>query len=151
MISGNYGYNHNTVKFVDESAAGRNLCLPLSLCTGFSLNQSWGYKIDQSNGNGYFNSKEELDSVTSKTTTYGFGEPRIGDFKYMDLNKDGVINDKDQAPIGYSNIPRMIYGLSLTFQYKGLRPHDVLSGSWKIYHQLPAAGRIRVHHPGYLF
>ncbi|MBO9615473.1 MAG: TonB-dependent receptor [Dyadobacter sp.] len=117
MISGNYGYNHNTVKFLDESARDETYAYRYR-STGFSLNQSWGYKIDYSNGNGYFNSKEELDSYL-KTTTYGFGEPRIGDFKYMDLNKDGVINDKDQAPIGYSNIPRVIYGLSLTFEYKG--------------------------------
>ncbi len=117
MISGNYGYNHNTVKFLDESARDETYAYRYR-STGFSLNQSWGYKIDYSNGNGYFNSKEELDSYL-KTTTYGFGEPRVGDFKYIDLNKDGVINDKDQAPIGYSNIPRVIYGLSLTFEYKG--------------------------------
>jgi len=117
MVSGNYGFNHNTVKFVDESARDETYAYRYR-STGFSLNQSWGYKIDYSNGNGYFNSKEELDSYL-KTTTYGFGEPRIGDFKYIDLNKDGVINDKDQAPIGYSNIPRVIYGLSLTFEYKG--------------------------------
>lgn len=117
MISGNYGYNRNTVKFLDESVRDESYAYRYR-STGFSLNQSWGYKIDYSNGNGYFNSKEELDSYL-KTTTYGFGEPRIGDFKYIDLNKDGVIDDKDQAPIGYSNIPRVIYGLSLTFEYKG--------------------------------
>ncbi|MDR6803495.1 TonB-linked SusC/RagA family outer membrane protein [Dyadobacter sp. BE34] len=117
MVSGNYGYNHNTVKFLDESVRDETYAYRYR-STGFSLNQSWGYKIDYGNGNGYFNSKEELDSYL-KTTTYGFGEPRVGDFKYIDLNKDGVINDKDQAPIGYSNIPRVIYGLSLTFEYKG--------------------------------
>ncbi|NIJ51482.1 TonB-dependent receptor [Dyadobacter arcticus] len=116
MISGNYGYNHNTVKFMDESIRDETYAHRFR-SAGYSLNQAWGYKIDYSNGNGYFNSKEELDTYLSKTT-YGFGEPRIGDFKYVDLNNDGVINDKDQAPIGYSNIPRVTYGLSLTFQYK---------------------------------
>ncbi|GAB3280655.1 TonB-dependent receptor [Larkinella harenae] len=117
MISGNYGYNHNTVKFLDESVRDETYTYRYR-ATGFPLNQSWGYKIDYSNGNGFFNSKEELDTYL-KTTTYGFGEPRVGDFKYVDLNGDGVINDKDQAPIGYSNIPRVTYGLSLTFEYKG--------------------------------
>lgn len=117
IVSGNYGYNHNTVKFLDESARDESYAYR-NRSTGFSLNQSWGYKIDYSNGNGYFNSKEELDGYL-KNTTYGFGEPRVGDFRYIDLNKDGVVNDKDQAPIGYSNIPRVIYGLSLTFEYKG--------------------------------
>ncbi|MFD1140906.1 TonB-dependent receptor [Larkinella insperata] len=117
MISGNYGYNHNTVKFLDESVRDETYAYRYR-ATGFPLNQSWGYKIDYANGNGFFNSKEELDTYL-KTTTYGFGEPRVGDFKYVDLNGDGVINDKDQAPIGFSNIPRVVYGLSLTFEYKG--------------------------------
>lgn len=117
IVSGNYGYNHNTVKFLDESMRDESYAYR-NRSTGFSLNQSWGYKIDYSNGNGYFNSKEELDGYL-KNTTYGFGEPRVGDFRYVDLNKDGVVDDKDQAPIGYSNIPRVIYGLSLTFEYKG--------------------------------
>ncbi|MGV3556631.1 TonB-dependent receptor [Larkinella arboricola] len=117
MVSGNYGYNHNTVKFLDESVRDETYVYRYR-ATGFPLNQSWGYKIDYSNGNGFFNSKEELDTYL-KSTTYGFGEPRVGDFKYVDLNGDGVINDKDQAPIGYSNIPRVTYGLSLTFEYKG--------------------------------
>ncbi|RAJ91072.1 TonB-linked SusC/RagA family outer membrane protein [Larkinella arboricola] len=117
MVSGNYGYNHNTVKFLDESVRDETYVYRYR-ATGFPLNQSWGYKIDYSNGNGFFNSKEELDTYL-KSTTYGFGEPRVGDFKYVDLNGDGVIDDKDQAPIGYSNIPRVTYGLSLTFEYKG--------------------------------
>ncbi len=62
--------------------------------------------------------RKKLDGYL-KTTTI-FREPRVDDFSYIDLNKDGVVNDKDQAPIGYSNIPRVIYGLSLrTFEYKG--------------------------------
>ncbi|QRR04215.1 TonB-dependent receptor [Dyadobacter sandarakinus] len=117
MIRGNYGYNHNVVKFLDESVRDETYAHRYR-STGYSLNQSWGYKIDYSNGNGFFNSKEELDTYLSKTT-YGFGEPRVGDFKYVDLNGDGVINDKDQAPIKYSNIPRVTYGLSLTAEYKG--------------------------------
>ncbi|MDQ6477191.1 TonB-dependent receptor [Dyadobacter sp. LHD-138] len=116
IIRGNFGYNQNKVKFLDEPASDDTYAYSYRQ-TGFSLNQSFGYKIDYSNGNGFFNSKEELDAYLAKTT-YGFGEPRVGDFKYMDLNADGVINDKDRAPIGYSNIPRISYGLSLTFDYK---------------------------------
>lgn len=116
MIRGNYGYNQNKVKFLDEPIRDETYAYRYR-STGFSLNQSWGYKIDYSNGNGYFNSAEELKTYLSKTT-YGFGEPRVGDFKYIDLNNDGVINDKDQAPIGYSNIPRITYGLSISVDYK---------------------------------
>ena len=113
---GNFSYNKNTVKFYDEAIYDESYAYRYRT-TGYSLGQAWGYRIDYSNGNGYFNSQEELDEY-QKTTTYGFGSPRVGDFKYIDLNKDGVINDKDQAPIGYSNIPRINYGFTLSTNYK---------------------------------
>ncbi len=116
MVKGNLGYNHNVVKFYDEPISDDTYAYRYRT-TGFSLGQSWGYQIDYSNGNGYFNSKEELDGYLSKTT-YGFGTPRVGDFKYKDLNGDGIINDKDLAPIKYTNIPGQIYGLLLGFTYK---------------------------------
>lgn len=116
MIRGNYGYNHNEVKFMDEQIRDESYVYRYTT-TGFPIGQSWGYKIDDSNGNGYFNSKEELDDYLANTT-YGFGEPRVGDFKYLDLNGDGIVNDKDRAPIGYSSIPGVTYGLSLNLGYK---------------------------------
>jgi len=116
MLRGNYGYNHNTVKFIDEAKRDDSYAYQYQT-TGFSLGQSWGYKIDYSNGNGYFNSQKELDNYLSKTT-YSFGTPRLGDFVYKDLNNDGVIDDKDQAPIKYTNIPGITYGLNISLQYK---------------------------------
>ena len=126
MVRGNYGYNQNIVKFVDESIRDESYASRYT-ATGFPLNQSRGYKIDYSNGNGYFNSKQELDDYLAKTT-YGFGAPRVGDFKYLDLNGDGVISDKDQVAIGNSNIPRVSYGLSLNLQYKSFDFTTFLQG-----------------------
>jgi len=117
MIRGNYGYNHNVVKFLDEPSRDETYAFRYR-STGYSLGQTWGYKVDYSNGNGYFNSQEELNNFLAKTN-YSFGVPRVGDLKYLDLNNDGSIDDKDQSPIGYSNIPRIIYGLTLSLQYKG--------------------------------
>jgi TonB-linked SusC/RagA family outer membrane protein len=68
---------------------------------GYSVGQHWGYLVDRSNGNGYFNSAEEL---ANSGLTYSFGTPRVGDFKYQDLNNDRIIDEKDQAPMGYSNL-----------------------------------------------
>ncbi|MCK9641181.1 MAG: TonB-dependent receptor [Prolixibacteraceae bacterium] len=116
MLRGNYGYNHNIVKFLDEVIRDESY-ISRYTATGYSLGQPFGYKIDYSNGNGYFNSRQELDDYLAKTT-YGFGAPRVGDFKYLDLNGDGVISDKDQVAIGNSNIPGVSYGLTLNLQYK---------------------------------
>ena len=41
-----------------------------------------------------------------------------GDIKYKDINGDGVINDNDQVPIGYSNFPEKIFGFSFGGEFK---------------------------------
>jgi TonB-linked SusC/RagA family outer membrane protein len=116
-VRGNFGYNHNTVKFVDESMRDDTYAYQYR-STGYALGQQWGYKIDYSNGNGYFNSQQELDAYLAKTA-YGFGVPRLGDFIYQDLNGDGTIDAKDEAPIKYTSIPGITYGFSLGLRYKG--------------------------------
>lgn len=112
QVRGNLGFNKNNVVFLDEPIRDETYAYRYR-STGYPLGQNWGYKIDYTNGNGIFNSSEELESYLS-STVYGFGDPRVGDFIYQDLNEDGVINDKDQAPIGFSSIPGLTYGISLT-------------------------------------
>lgn len=62
---------------------------------------------------GRFNSDEEtliipqlFDPVLNK-----------GDFKYKDMNNDGVIDENDYSAIGNTS-PKMIYGLNLNLKYK---------------------------------
>ena len=52
-------------------------------------------------GTGFFYSDESI--AKSGLTYEGVGTPEPGDFIYKDLNGDGVINDRDKAPIGYSS------------------------------------------------
>ncbi|MGO3805518.1 MAG: SusC/RagA family TonB-linked outer membrane protein [Sphingobacterium sp.] len=117
-FNGNYGENKNVVEFIDEPIRDETY-VHRYRSTGYALAQSFGYKIDYSNGNGMFNSQEELDDYLS-TTSYGFGVPRVGYFKYTDLNEDGVVDDKDQVPIGASGIPGITYGFGLTVSYAGI-------------------------------
>lgn len=116
-FNGNYGENRNVVKFIDEPIRDESY-VHRYRGTGYAMGQNFGYKIDYSNGNGMFNSQEELDSYLA-TTSYGFGVPRVGYFKYEDLNKDGVVDDKDQVPIGASSIPGITYGFGMTVSFAG--------------------------------
>ncbi|MET6996063.1 SusC/RagA family TonB-linked outer membrane protein [Chitinophaga defluvii] len=117
LFRGNYGYNHNIVKFMDEAINDESYAYRYS-ATGFPLGQARGYKIDYSNGNGFFNSQEELDKYLQHTT-YGFGSPRVGDFIYQDLTGDGVVDAKDIAPIKNSSIPGIVYGATASVGFKG--------------------------------
>lgn len=123
--SANFAYNKNKVINADElnkSAAG--YYYPYR-STGFSIGQSWGHLIDYSNGNGYFNSQEEINRSGLK---YEGVAPRVGDFIYKDLNEDGVINDQDMAPIGNPDVPNFSYGMDVQVNYKNFDFYLQLQG-----------------------
>ena len=63
---------------------------------------------------GLFKSQEEIDN----SPVQSFGEYRVGDIKYQDINGDGVINSQDQIAIGYTNLPEIMYGFGATAQWK---------------------------------
>ena len=46
-------------------------------------------------------------------------EPRSGDIKILDLNKDGKINGDDRYRTNNSPTPEYVFGLTTNFQYKG--------------------------------
>jgi TonB-linked SusC/RagA family outer membrane protein len=123
-IKGNYSYNHNMVKNDDEVKRDNTYAYP-TRTEGHSLGQSWGYQIDWKDHGGYWISTDE---IKASNLTYDFGIPRVGDFKYVDVNHDGVINDKDMVPIGYPSIPRINYGITLTTNYKAFDITILISG-----------------------
>ena len=50
-----------------------------------------------------------------------------GDFKYVDQNKDGKIDDKDRVTLG-SYVPNFSYGINLGFSYKNFDFSMVMQG-----------------------
>lgn len=51
-----------------------------------------------------------------------------GDLKYKDQNDDGVVDELDTYPIGYTNIPELTMGLNLGLQYKYVYINAFLQG-----------------------
>lgn len=123
-VKGNFSYNKNVVKFADEVQYGEDYAYRYRR-TGFSIGQPFGYQIDYSNGNGYINTQEELENLPDYEVG---GTPRLGDFKYVDANQDGKINDRDLVPMGYPSVPRVYYGLSGAVDYKNFDMSFVFSG-----------------------
>lgn len=114
-LAGNISYNKNKVTDIGElDKTSSNYYYPYRQ-NGYCVGQEWGYVIDYSNGNGYYNTQEEIDK---SGLTYSGTAPRVGDFRYKDLNKDGLIDEKDQAPYGEGAFPQISYGLSTQFNYK---------------------------------
>lgn len=126
FVGGSYAYNKNTVLDMQE-VPRVGYAYPYKEA-GFSAGQRWGYIIDYSNGNGMFNFKEEIEGCG---LNYTIGTPRVGDFIYKDLNGDGTIDSKDQAPIGYSNVPRGYYTFSGGFTWKNFEVSFLFQGTAK--------------------
>ena len=75
---------------------------------------SWlGFKTD-----GVFHSQAEVDAYRNSYDVQ-YGNPGVGRLKYVDTNKDGIINAKDRIVLG-SDQPAFIGGLNLSASWKGL-------------------------------
>ncbi|SEW43415.1 TonB-linked outer membrane protein, SusC/RagA family [Chitinophaga sp. YR573] len=80
-------------------------------------NVTWGYQLD-----GRFQSEDEIKNYKIDNDGQGNRTELPGDFKYKDVNGDGIINDLDQRPIGYAQgaQPYVSFGLNGSVGYKGI-------------------------------
>lgn len=85
--------------------------LPWRSHQGLSINQNFGLIAER-----LF--VDEADIAISPVQT--FGEYMPGDIKYKDINEDGYIDQNDIVPIGYPDVPEIIYGFGVSSGYKGL-------------------------------
>lgn len=100
----NFNYAKNKQIAADEPLLSPNYAYRYR-STGYSLGQNFGYIVDR-----YFTDQSDIDR--SPVQSVGGHAARPGDFKYVDLNKDGIIDERDKAPIGYTAVPEYTYGLA---------------------------------------
>lgn len=109
MAKVNLNYARNKQLFADEPQLPKDYAYRYRE-TDFRIGQLFGYIVDR-----FFESEEDI----AKSPEQNVGRaPKPGDFKYKDLNGDGVVNEKDQAPIGYSNVPEYAFGTAFSITYK---------------------------------
>ena len=75
---------------------------------GRSNTTIWGYR---------YLGQYQTDAEAAELTQSFDDELHAGDFKYQDMNGDGVLDSSDQCAIGDSN-PAMYYGISLNLKYR---------------------------------
>lgn len=101
---------------------------------GSPIGQFWGYKVigrfDKAEDFYYKDAQGNLQEVARpEGMKIAEGETWIGDYIFADLNKDGVIDNKDQTVIGNPE-PKFTYGIGNTFSWKGFDLTVFLSGSY---------------------
>ncbi len=43
-----------------------------------------------------------------------------GDIKYVDINKDGKVDETDMVPVGFPTVPEIVYGFGASMGYRGI-------------------------------
>lgn len=112
---GNLTFNRNKVLYNDEP----DQIWKYQNTVGFAHGQQKGLIAE-----GLFTSQEEIDSWPEQK----FGQVRVGDIKYRDINGDGIVDEYDMVKIGYSLIPEITYGFGLSLNWKGFDASVFFSG-----------------------
>jgi TonB-linked SusC/RagA family outer membrane protein len=118
-IGGNLALNRNEVVGLRPGTVGIyggyvNFFPTTYTTVGQSIGQFYGRQVV-----GIFQNKAEIDNY--KTSAGQVIQPgaQPGDFKFADINNDGVINDYDRVFLG-SSIPKYNFGANLYLEYKGV-------------------------------
>lgn len=111
-VLGKLNLNHakNRQIFADEPKLNETFAYQYRE-TGYRIGQNFGYMVDR-----YFTSQEDVENSPKQNVPGHASRP--GDLKYVDANGDGVIDERDIVPIGYSVIPEYQFGAAFGVTYK---------------------------------
>jgi TonB-linked SusC/RagA family outer membrane protein len=121
-VGDNLVYAKNKVIFMDEPLASANFPAYQRL-TGHTIN-SWSRFLSD----GIFHSQQEIDAYPHLDGT------QPGDIRYVDVNKDGKIDDLDRVAIDNTDIPQITYGLNASVNWKGWGLDILFQGQAKSKH-----------------
>ena len=116
-LRGNFTYAYSDVLEYDEQA------------NALDYQMTKGYRWEQTRGLialGLF--KDEQEILESPRQTF-MTDVLPGDIKYKDVNGDGVINNDDVVPIGYSRTPGLIYGFGSSVEWNNFDFNVLFQGA----------------------
>lgn len=127
-LNGNISTYKNKIKDLGSEAniPGKEVHLGYYTYTmtevGKPLGYYYGYKMD-----GVFQTQEEIDNYKNNDQVV-MPNAKPGDLKFVDLNKDGKLDDKDRTMIGNPH-PDFTFGLTIGAEYKGFDFSAFFQGS----------------------
>lgn len=117
-VGGNLAYAKNTIDYQAE-VFRKNA---FSERTGHPVGSLFGLEAI-----GFFQSEEEINDAPLHT----FAQVQPGDIRYKDQDGDNIIDENDVVYLGYSNLPELTYGATLSLTYKGFDFNVFLFGQAK--------------------
>jgi TonB-linked SusC/RagA family outer membrane protein len=114
-IEGNVSYARTMNQFVSEAPARDSYSEWQSIKSYRYADVVWGYKTD-----GVYKSFEEIKNGPIMSAN-GNRSVLPGDYKFVDVNGDGYIDEKDKRPIGIggTNKPLLNFGININLAYRG--------------------------------
>jgi len=91
----------------------------------------FGYVSD-----GLFTSQEEINALGFDQDLKGNTTLRMGDIKYVDTNKDGILDWKDQVKIGQGTVPHWFFGFNIDLNYKNFDCTSLIQGAFGYYNDV---------------
>jgi TonB-linked SusC/RagA family outer membrane protein len=126
-ISGNFNYARTKDLYVERGGFLNSWDKYRSGSADRWNDIEWGYTYA-----GQFQSEEELLYAPMQNGDQGNIRKELpGDFRYKDLNNDGVIDGQDEAPIFFDGTPKMHFGINMNAAWKGFDLNILLQGSAK--------------------
>ncbi|WP_345955764.1 SusC/RagA family TonB-linked outer membrane protein [Mucilaginibacter sp. PAMB04168] len=116
-VGGNFTYNKSNLKFADE---GNIYQYDYQKAEGNPLGSPLIYNVI-----GIYQTAADIAAHPAQNT------PRLGDYIYEDVNKDGIVTPDDRVRLPYSNIPQIQFGLNLSVSYQGFDLSALIQGQAK--------------------
>ena len=126
---GTFTYAHNTIIEMDEALGvmGTN-----RQRTGHSVNELFGLVADGLFTEDDFVTNDKGDLVLKEgIPSHTFNSVRPGDIKYVDIDGDGSITNKDEVAMGGTVNPEIVYGFGATARYKQVDFNVFFQGNGK--------------------
>jgi TonB-dependent starch-binding outer membrane protein SusC len=118
-VSFNGAFNRNRMTYIgnqEKLLNGAGVATAMSNVTmakeGYPIGFFYGYVTD-----GIFQSPDEVKAHVSSSGKIIQPDARPGDFRYLDLDDNGIINSLDRDMIGDPN-PDFVFGLNITADYR---------------------------------
>jgi TonB-linked SusC/RagA family outer membrane protein len=122
-VSFNVTYTRSMMTYVERVPDGNSYSNWRNNNTNRWSNMTWGYNLI-----GQFQDQDDLNNSPQQD---GLGNRTLlpGDYKYEDINKDGLITSVDQKPIGYGTTPDWSFALNGGVTFKNFDLNILFQGA----------------------
>lgn len=122
-VMGNLSYSRTRNKYVEQSAKNNSYRNWRDNYADRYNDFWWGQEFI-----GYYENMYQIWEAPIHNDSKGNSILRPGDYAYEDWNEDGVIDSLDERPIRKGGFPRLLYGLTLSGEYKGFDLNILFQG-----------------------